>query len=110
VRQIFRYVPISRRLLQIVWPFLTVVVLLVVLNTISTNIMSSLRAYVGGEGLWSKAQKESVAALSRYARTQAETDFERYQVAIVVPLGDLTTPTRARDSWTAATTPMTSTE
>jgi len=88
VRQIFRYVPISRRLLQIVWPFLTVVVLLVVLNTISTNIMSSLRAYVGGEGLWSKAQKESVAALSRYARTQAETDFERYQVAIVVPLGD----------------------
>ena len=88
MRQIFRYVPISRRLLQIVWPFLTVVILLVVLNAISTSIMSSLRAYVGAEGLWSKAQKESVSALNRYARTRAEEDFERYQVAIAVPLGD----------------------
>ena len=88
MRQIFKYVPISRRLLQIVWPFLTVVVLLVVLNTASTGIMSSLRAYVGAESMWSKAQKDSVAALSRYARTQAEADFERYQVAIAVPMGN----------------------
>ena len=78
----------SRRLLQIVWPFLTVVVLLVALNTVSTRIMSSVRAYVGAESLWSKAQKESVAALSRYARTQADADFDRYQVAIAVPIGD----------------------
>ena len=88
MRQIFKFVPMSRRLLQIVWPFLTVVVLLVALNTVSTGIMSSVRAYVGAESLWSKAQKESVAALTRYARTQAEADFERYLVAIAVPLGD----------------------
>jgi diguanylate cyclase (GGDEF)-like protein/PAS domain S-box-containing protein len=88
VRQIFKFVPISRRLLQIVWPFLAVVVLLVGLSTVSNRIMSSVRAYVGAESLWSKAQKESVAALGRYARTHAESDFERYQVAIAVPMGN----------------------
>ena len=88
MRQIFKFVPISRRLLQIVWPFLAVVVLLVGLSTLSTGIMSSVRAYVGAESLWSKAQKESVAALRRYARTHAESDFEHYQVAIAVPMGN----------------------
>ena len=88
MRQIFNFLPISRRLLQIVWPFLTVVVLLVVLSAASTSIMSAVRAYVSAESLWSKAQKESVVALNRYARTKAEGDFAQFQQAIAVPLGD----------------------
>ena len=88
MRQIFNFVPISRRLLQIVWPFLAVVVLLVVLSAVCTSIMSAVRAYVSAESLWSKAQKESVAALHRYAGTHAEGDFEQFQGAIAVPLGD----------------------
>jgi diguanylate cyclase (GGDEF)-like protein/PAS domain S-box-containing protein len=88
VRQIFGTVPLSRRLLIIVWPFLAVVVLLVALGDASMGILSSVRAYVGGESLWSKAQKESVFALSRYARTQSEDDFRRYQSALAVLLGD----------------------
>ena len=88
MRQIFKFVPISRRLLEIVWPFLAVVVLLVLMSAVSTGIMSAVRAYVGAESLWSKAQKESVAALNLYAVTHAEADFLRYQTAIAVPLGD----------------------
>ncbi len=88
MRQILNLVPISRRLLQIVWPFLAVVVLLVILSSVSTGIMSSVRAYVGGESLWSKAQKESVVALNRYATTHVPVEFERYVAAIAVPLGD----------------------
>ncbi len=88
MRQIFQFVPIRRRLLQIVWPFLAIVLLMVLLSYFSTEILSSVRAYVGAESLWSKAQKESVFALSRYARTQDEADFERYRTAIAVPLGD----------------------
>jgi len=88
VRQIFKFVPISRRLLQIVWPFLAIVVLLVALSDLSMNIMSAARAYVSGESLWSKAQKESTGALLRYTRTLAESDFERFQKEIAVTLGD----------------------
>ena len=88
MRPIFKFVPISRRLVQIVWPFLAIVVLMVVLSDFSTDILSSVRAYVGAESLWSKAEKESVFALNRYARTQDAADFERYLSAITVPLGD----------------------
>ncbi|HEY5309346.1 MAG TPA: hypothetical protein VIK97_12615, partial [Casimicrobiaceae bacterium] len=57
------FVPFSRRLLQLVWPFLAVVVLLVALSAVSTSIMSAVRGYVSAESLWSKAQKEAVVAL-----------------------------------------------
>ena len=40
--------PISRRLLLIIWPFLAIVVLLVLLGVGSVDILSSVRAYVGG--------------------------------------------------------------
>jgi PAS domain S-box-containing protein len=43
---------------------------------------------VGGEGLWSKAQKDAVHHLLWYARTFDERDYERYREAIAVPLGD----------------------
>jgi diguanylate cyclase (GGDEF)-like protein/PAS domain S-box-containing protein len=43
---------------------------------------------VGGESLWSKAQKEAVYSLFRYAQSRAEPDFQAYREAISVPLGD----------------------
>src|SRR5688572_17248258 len=52
------------------------------------RILSSVRAYVGGEGLWSKGQKEAVYALNRYAASRNPTDYKRYLDAITVPLGN----------------------
>jgi diguanylate cyclase (GGDEF)-like protein/PAS domain S-box-containing protein len=81
-------VPKSRRLLRIIWPFLAIVILLAVLWSLSMDILSATRAYVGAESLWSKAQKDAVFYLNRYAVTRSETDYERYLEAIKVPLGD----------------------
>lgn len=50
--------------------------------------MSAIRAYVGGEGLWSKAQKEAVNSLIRYADLHDEADYDRFLGALQVPLGD----------------------
>ena len=61
--------PNNRRLLRITWPFLAIVVLLVLLASESLKIVSASRAYVGGESLWSKAQKEAVYSLFRYAQS-----------------------------------------
>jgi len=55
---------------------------------ISTKIMSGIRSYVGGEGLWSKAQKEAVNNLVKYTNTHDESDYNRYQSFIKVPMGD----------------------
>lgn len=56
--------------------------------TISMNMQSSIRAYVGGEGLWSKGQKEAVFSLKAYAVSKSEADYQAYLQAIAVPLGD----------------------
>jgi len=79
---------IGRRLLRITWPFLLIVVVLVLLASESLKIVSASRAYVGGESLWSKGQKEAVYSLFRYAQSHAEADYAAYRAAIAVPLGD----------------------
>jgi len=77
-----------RRLLRVVWPFAVLAVCLVLLASFSMELLSAARAYVGGEGLWSKAQKQAVYALNRYADSRREADFQSYLAAIAIPLGD----------------------
>ena len=69
-------------------PLLAVVSALLLLVAATMETLSAGRAYVAGEGLWSKAQKDAVHYLLRYARTLEERDYERYADAISVNLGD----------------------
>jgi len=54
----------------------------------SVHTLSAVRAYVGGEGLWSKAQKDAVTSLQRYAQSHQEADYNAYREFMNVPLGD----------------------
>jgi diguanylate cyclase (GGDEF)-like protein/PAS domain S-box-containing protein len=78
----------TRRLLLLIWPFLVIAVLLVALANTSIAILSAGRAFVEGESLWSKAQKQSLVHLMRYAHTHAESDYAQFRAALAVPLGD----------------------
>ena len=49
--------------------------------------LSALRAYVGGEGLWSKAQKDGVYHLRKYASSHKEEDYQDFLLSSVVQLG-----------------------
>ena len=77
----------SKRMLLILSPFLAIVVVLVWLAILSIGILAAGRAYVEGESLWSKSQKESVSHLLRYAETGDESELIKYGEAIAVPLG-----------------------
>ena len=77
--------PGGSRLLRLIWPFLAIVVLLVVLAIQVTDILSAARAFVEGESRWSKAQKESVFHLLRYSETYSETHYIEYLRNISVP-------------------------
>ena len=57
------------------------------------NTVSSIRAYVGGEGLWSKAQKESLDSLLRYGSTFDQANYDQFLALLKVPLGDHTART-----------------
>ncbi len=86
--KIGNFIPISRRLLLIIWPFLVIVIVLVWLATESMSTLVAVRSYSEGESLWSKGQKQAVFHLLRYAETHADNDYLKYRSAIAVPLGD----------------------
>jgi PAS domain S-box-containing protein len=54
----------------------------------SIHTLSSVRAYVEGEGLWSKAQKDASYHLLKYGIWQDEKDYEKFKEFMKVPLGD----------------------
>ncbi|MEO8154427.1 MAG: PAS domain-containing sensor histidine kinase [Rhizobacter sp.] len=72
----------------VIGPFLAVVALLAGLALASADILSAVRAYVGGESLWSKGQKDAVYQLGRYIASRDPLDYLRSQNALSVPLGD----------------------
>jgi len=76
-----------RRLL-VASPFAAVATVLVALALFFMDLLSAARAYVGAESLWSKAQKQAVQHLDRYAQTRHVASWQGYQEAIAVPLGD----------------------
>lgn len=55
---------------------------------ISIHTLSSVRAYVGGEGFWSKGQKNAIYHLQRYGLTHDENDLKYFHEFIKIPLGD----------------------
>jgi diguanylate cyclase (GGDEF)-like protein/PAS domain S-box-containing protein len=76
------------RLLGIIWPFIAVVVFQVLLGSLSLYALSAVRAYVAGESLWSKAQKDAIYYLNLYADSGDARIYERYRQVIAVPQGD----------------------
>lgn len=62
--------------------------LMLLLGMASISTLSSLRAYVNGEGRWSKAESQAIADLRRYSVSGDEADYERFRQQLSVPLGD----------------------
>src|SRR5262245_36807192 len=50
----------------------SIVVCLVFLSLFSMELLSAARAYVNGEALWSKGQKDAALFLNRYAQSHSE--------------------------------------
>jgi len=72
----------------IVWMFAALVICLMILANFSFGLLSSMRAYVGGESLWSKAQKDAVFHLQKYATSHDADELREFRAEIAVPLGD----------------------
>ncbi len=58
------------------------------LAAVSIEVLSAVRAYVTGESLYSKGQKDAELHLLRYARSRSHEDYRLFSQALAVPLGD----------------------
>lgn len=83
----FNNISISKKLYFVVGIMAGIVVLELFTLWFSINTLSSIRAFVGAEGLWSKAQKDARYQLLRYTRTQDEEDYKSFEKFMSVPLG-----------------------
>lgn len=53
----------------------------------AVSTLSSIRAFVTAEGLWSRAQKNAVLSLRNYSKTQSKEDKQAFDDFMRVPLG-----------------------
>lgn len=65
-----------------------VVVLQAAIAGFSLEVMSSVRAYVAGEAMWSRSQKNAVYFLNLYLHSGQASQFAQYQTSLAVPIGD----------------------
>jgi diguanylate cyclase (GGDEF)-like protein len=79
---------ISRSAIRFVAPVLLSLSVMLIAAVISIEVLSTMRAWVGGEGLYSKGQKNATYYLAQYTVSHSEDDFRQYLTAIAFPLGD----------------------
>ena len=74
------------------WPVLTVFIGIVAVQlavaVISIDVMSAVRAYVTGESLYSKGQKDAHINLVEYAEHFRSEDYQKFLDALAMPIGD----------------------
>jgi diguanylate cyclase (GGDEF)-like protein/PAS domain S-box-containing protein len=75
-------------MVAIVWLFTGIVACLLVAAVLSLGLLSAGRAFVEAQGVWTRAQKEAAFHLTRYALLHEDADYEAFNRAIAVPLGD----------------------
>ena len=74
----------SKRPFRLVAPFLAVLVLQASIAGVSVAVMSAVRAYLAGEAIWSRAQKDAVYALTLYLHSGDQSFYHRYRNALAV--------------------------
>ena len=57
-------------------------------TALSIQLLSTVRAYVAGESLYSKAEKDAQIYLRDYAERHDEADYALFTAALAIPLGD----------------------
>jgi diguanylate cyclase (GGDEF)-like protein/PAS domain S-box-containing protein len=75
-------------LLRQTWPFLLVMLIQGAIAILSIEVLSSVRAFVAGESMWSKGQKDAIYYLERYASNGLPQDYEAFKLHLAIPLND----------------------
>lgn len=84
----FRNVSIKRKLYFVVGIMALLIAIELCTLWFAVKTLSAVRAYVGGESLWSKGQKDAVYYLQKYGHTHDENDYKNFRAFLKIPLGD----------------------
>ncbi|NUN04538.1 MAG: response regulator [Bdellovibrio sp.] len=88
IRQFWKYLSVSNKLYAVIGVMTILIALELFTLYFAMNTLSSVRSFVSGESSWSKAQKDAVLSLHKYARTRDEKYFHAFSENLKIPLGD----------------------
>ncbi|MNJ92705.1 Aerobic respiration control sensor protein ArcB [compost metagenome] len=88
LRRFWKYLPVSTKLYTVIGVMALLIALELVTLFFAMNTLSSVRSFVTGESLWSKAQKDAVLSLHKYTRSRDPKYFDNFKNHLRVPLGD----------------------
>src|SRR5690349_15587802 len=83
-----RHISISNKLYLVVGAMALLITIELFALWFSVNTLSSVRALVSAEGLWSKAQKDAFYNLRNYVQSGKEEDYNNFLHFLEIPLGD----------------------
>jgi PAS domain S-box-containing protein len=66
----------------------TIITGLILLSVLGFSIQGTMRAYVHGEALWSRAQKTATYHLTRYGLQRDSADYTAFLAALAIPRAD----------------------
>ena len=76
-----------KRLQRAIWPLLVIVPVMLALVWPSMEVLGASRAYIAALGYWSRAQKDAVVYLLRYAETRDAANYTAFKQVMSIPLG-----------------------
>src|SRR4051812_40520942 len=86
--QTWKNISISKKLYIVVGIMATLIATELFTLLFAMNILSAVRAFVGGEALWSKGQKDAVHALEKYALSGNPIFYGKFMASMEIPMGD----------------------
>lgn len=78
----------KNKVLLIVFLFIALSAILLGLGYLQSHIMDGVRAYVRGEGLWAKAQKDAMFHLQEYQDHHSEVVYQQFLDTLMIQHGD----------------------
>lgn len=84
----FRNISITRKLFFTVGIMTLFFTIVIIVFAIILNTLSSVRAYVSGDALWAKAEKNAIYQLHKYGHLKDEASYEKFVEYMKVPIGD----------------------
>ncbi len=85
---IWKDISVSKKLYVLIGTMAILITLELVTLSFAMSTLSSVRGFVHGEGLWSKAQKDSIHSLYEYAITKDAKHYNDFYKYMEIPLGD----------------------
>ncbi len=77
---------ITKKMAAILFLFALLLITTITVCFFTVETISTIRAYIGGEGIYSKAQKDAVYYLFKYSRSCNESDYKNFLENMKIPL------------------------